>query len=123
MVRISPARWMNGTYDWPDLEEMVAYLIPSLDRIGLRLLDVSCARADYYATAGRAVRLVRPLWPHTLIGGASLERTQAQEELDQGLVDMVTYGRLLLANPDLVERFRAGLPVAAYEAHLLDTLA
>lgn len=28
MVRISPSRHMNGPYDWPDLDDMLAYLIP-----------------------------------------------------------------------------------------------
>ncbi|MEO6527715.1 MAG: alkene reductase [Gemmatimonadaceae bacterium] len=122
MVRISPSRWMNGTYDWPDLEEMIAHLIPAFDQIGLRLLDVSGARSEYYTTSGRVIRLVRPYWPHTLVGGASLSHAQAQAELDAGLVDLVTYGRLLIANPDLVERFRTGAPLVEYDAHLLDTL-
>ena len=122
MVRISPSREMGGMYDWPDLDEMIAYIIPAFDSLGLRMLDVSCARSDYYATSGRIIRQVRPLWPHFLMGGASLTREQAQVELDEGLVDMVTYGRLLLANPDLVERARDGREWLPFEPHLLDAL-
>ena len=122
MVRISPSRWMGGLYDWPDLDEMLRHLIPAFDAVGLRLLDVSCARADYYETSGRVIRAVRPLWPHFLMGGASLSREQAQAELDDDLLDMVTYGRFLLANPDLVERFRDGRELEPFGAHLLDTL-
>jgi N-ethylmaleimide reductase len=122
MVRISPSRWMGGLYDWPDLDEMVHFLIPAFETVGLRMLDISCARADYYETSGRVIRKVRPLWPHLLIGGASLSQKQAQVELDQGLLDMVAYGRFLIANPDLVERFREGRELVPFEAHLLDTL-
>lgn len=123
MVRISPSRWMGGLYDWPDLEEMLAHVVPAFDALGLRMLDVSCARADYHATSGRILRSVRPLWPHFLVGGASLPAEEAQQELDAGLVDMVTYGRWLIANCDLVERMRAGLPLAPYDESLLDVLA
>ena len=123
MARISPSREMGGLYDWPDLHDMLQYIIPAFDRVGLRMLDVSCARSDYFATSGRIIREVRPLWPHFLMGGASLTLEQAQAELDEGLVDMVTYGRLLLANPDLVEKFRDGRSVLPFEAHLLDTLS
>lgn len=122
MVRISPSRWRNGLLDWPDLDAMLGYLIPALDDAGLRLLDVSCAKADYFETSGRVIRQIRPSWPHFLTGGASLSAREAQAELDAGLLDMVTYGRLLIANPDLVERLREDRPIAPYDAELLESL-
>lgn len=122
MVRISPSRWMDGQYDWPDLDGMLRFLIPALDDVGLRLLDVSCARADYFETSGPVIRSVRPLWPHFLMGGASLTQPEAQAEIDAGLLDMVTYGRLLLANADLVERFREGRSLEPFSPSLLDHL-
>ncbi len=122
MARISPSRWMDGIYDWPDLPEMLGHLLPSLDDAGLRMLDISCARADYQVTAGRVVRLARPHWPHTIMAGASLPRVTAQDELDSGLVDMVTYGRLLIANPDLVTRWRDQRDLVPYDPGMLESL-
>jgi N-ethylmaleimide reductase len=122
MVRISPARFMDGPYDWPDLEAMLEYLIPALDAAGLRMLDISCANADYFETSGRVIRLVRPQWPHLLIGGASLTQNQAQRELDGGYLDLVTFGRALIANPDLVQRFRSGESLQPYDRAMLQTL-
>lgn len=122
IVRISPSRWMDGLYDWPDLEQIVGCLVHGFESMGLRILDISCARSDYRATSGRVVRLIRPLWPHTLMAGASLSREAAQAELDSGWVDMVTYGRFLIANPDLVERWRNARELRAYDTTLLDTL-
>ena len=122
IARISPSRWMDGLYDWPDMQEMISHLLPALDAAGLRMLDISCARSEYSATSGRVIRMARPVWPHLLMAGASLARDEAQAELDAGLLDMVTYGRLLLANPDLVQRLREHRPVAEFEPHMLDTL-
>jgi len=122
MVRISPSRDMGGLYDWPDLQEMLNYLLPELRVLGLRMLDVSCANADYYTTSGRVVRMIRPVWKDLLIGGASLSREQAEAELSEGLLDMVTWGRALLANPDMPRRLRAGTPLAEFSRDMLSTL-
>lgn len=122
MARISPSRWMDGLYDWPDMPEMVSHLLPALDDAGLRMLDISCARADYFETSGRVVRMARPVWPHLLLAGASLSGDAAQAELDAGLVDMVTYGRWFLANADLVQKLRQGRPLKEFETRMLDTL-
>lgn len=122
MARISPSRWMDGLYDWPDLRPMLVHLLPALDHVGLRLLDISCARADYRETSGRIVRLARPLWPHLLMAGASLSVEEAESEIDSGLLDLVTYGRLMLANPDLVQRIRDGRMLQPFEARMADVL-
>lgn len=122
MVRISPSREMGGLYDWPDLDEMVPYVLGEFDRVGLRLLDISCANADYYRTSGRVIRMARGVWPHVLIGGASLTLAQGEEEVAAGMLDMVTWGRQLIANPDLPVRFRDGLPLAEFDRAMLAAL-
>lgn len=104
MVRISPSRMMNGLYEWPDLEEMMEYLLPKLGEIGLRQLDISCANSNYFETSGKVIKKFRKFWPHLLIGGASLSIHDANKEVDDGNLDMVTWGRAILANPDFVER-------------------
>lgn len=113
---------MNGLYDWPDLEDMLSHIIPAFDRMKLRLLDISCARADYFRTSGRVIRLLRPLWPHFLMGGASLSTAQAESEIGAGLLDMITWGRFVLANPDLVSRMKDNIPLRPMDSHMLDTL-
>lgn len=108
MIRISPSRMMGGLYEWPDLEEMLNYFIPSIDKLGLRLLDVSCANADYYQTSGKIIRMIRNLWPHFIIGGASLTPQLAEKELEEDWTEMITWGRSILANPDFITRIKEG---------------
>jgi N-ethylmaleimide reductase len=123
MVRLSPSREMGGLYDWPDLHAMVEYLIPAAHGTGLQMLDISCANADYYKTSGRVIRLIRRSWPGLLIGGASLSQQQAESELNDGLLDMVTWGRALIANPDLPVRFRSATPIVEFTRDMLSSLA
>lgn len=108
LIRISPSRFMGELYDWPNLEEMINYFIPQVEKMGLRLLDISCANANYYETSGRIIRMVRKQWPHFIMGGASLSLEQANEEVSNGLVDMVTWGRAILSNTDFVNRITNG---------------
>lgn len=123
MVRISPSREMsNENFDWPNLEEMIAYLIPAFDKTGLRLLDISCARADYYKTSGRIIRMVRPLWSHFLMGGASLSVEQAEKEIEDGYLNMVTWGRQILANPDFVSKIKSEKELTALTPDMLSQL-
>jgi N-ethylmaleimide reductase len=122
IARISPSRFMGGLYDWPEMDEMLDYLIPRLWALGLRVLDVSCANADYFQTSGRAIRKIRPMWPGVIIGGASLTKEQAEGELDAGHLDMVTWGRAFIANPDLPQKIAQGAEWTAFENGMRDTL-
>lgn len=122
IVRLSPSRDMGGIYDWPDLDAMLACLIPALWTAGVRKLDISCARADYYQTSGRVIRQVRPMWPGLLMGGASLSAEQGAKEIDDGLLDLVTFGRAFIANPDLVEKIESGTAWAPFDPTMLSQL-
>jgi len=123
MARISPSRWMGGLYDWPDLDEMLDYLIPEMWDRGLRILDISCANADYFATSGRIIRSVRPRWNGVILGGASLSQEDAEAEVRSGFLDMVTWGRSFLANPDLTRRIENGAVWLPFENEMRNVLA
>jgi N-ethylmaleimide reductase len=113
---------MGGVYEWPDLDEMVAYLFPALRDRGLQVIDVSCANSDYYQTSGKMIRAIRPLWDGVILGGASLSADQAEEELQSGLIDLVTWGRAFIANPDLASRMQARAELVPFEDSMRDTL-
>jgi N-ethylmaleimide reductase len=122
MMRISPSRFMGELYDWPDLDEMINYLIPAFKSLGLRMLDISCANADYFETSGRIVRAVRPMWDGLIIGGASLTPDQAENEIKDGFLDMVTWGRRILSNPDFCRKIRNGESLQDFDPAQLKSL-
>jgi N-ethylmaleimide reductase len=122
MVRISPSRMMGGLYEWPDLDEMIAYLIPELERLGLGALDVSCANSPYFETSARMVRKIRPLFSGVILSGASLTPEEASAELDAGVVDCITWGRAYIANPDLADKIRSGAAIVPFEDSMRGTL-
>ena len=122
IARLSPSRFMGGVYEWPDLDAMLAYLLPALAKLGLKAIDLSCANSDYYQTSGKIIRQIRPLWHGVLMGGASLSVEQAEAELEAGLVDAVTWGRAFIANPDLAAKMQAGAELVPFDDSMRDTL-
>ena len=55
------------------------------------------------------LRDVRAAWPNTLLVlRAGRDRSAVQNDVEAGLADIAPVGRWALANPDLVERIRAG---------------
>jgi N-ethylmaleimide reductase len=122
MVRISPSRMMDGLYEWENLDQMLDTLIHGFLKLGLRQLDISCANADYFQTSGKVIRKIRSQWPHLLIGGASLSVVEAAKEVGGGNIDLVTWGRAILANPDFVRLIASGEPLRPFEESMRATL-
>ncbi|MBI5013903.1 MAG: alkene reductase [Deltaproteobacteria bacterium] len=118
-IRVSPYGVFNdmgGAFE--GIEAQYGELASALGRLGLayvHLVDhssmgapkpeastVGLLSANFRAAGGRAV---------ILSGG--YERERAEADLASGAADLVAFGRPFLANPDLVERLRAGATLNA----------
>ena len=59
-----------------------------------------------------ALDLVRANWSGPVIENGGLSREKAQDVIAAGKADAASFGYAWIANPDLVERFRQGVPLA-----------
>jgi N-ethylmaleimide reductase len=57
-------------------------------------------------------RHFRPIFKGTLIANTNMTAERGAHLVEQGLADLVAFGRPYIANPDLVERLRTGAPLA-----------
>ena len=64
-----------------------------------------------YAIANVA-EYFRPMYRGTLMINKGFTFETGNEEIRRGLADLVSFGTLYIANPDLVERFATGAPLA-----------
>ncbi|MDB5922972.1 MAG: N-ethylmaleimide reductase [Betaproteobacteria bacterium] len=108
-VRLSPGGTFNDMMDC-NPEGIFDHVVKRLGErniVYLHLIEAA-QNSGEHPVADLSARHFRPLWPATLIvaGGYTLDR--AQEVIRQGLADLVAFGQLFLANPDLPERFRRG---------------
>lgn len=110
-IRLSPGGTFWGVEE-TDVRELYAALLAELAPLGLAYVHLE-------ATAEEEVLLgLRRAWPGALIvnpvvpmGPKQAGRDDADHWLALG-ADLISFGRAFIANPDLVERLRGGLPIA-----------
>ncbi|GAA4078329.1 MULTISPECIES: alkene reductase [Actinomadura] len=110
-IRLSPGGTFWGVEE-TDVLALYTALLTELSRLGLAYVHLE-------ATAPEEVLIaLRRAWPGTLImnptlpmGPKQTDRAEADRWLALG-ADLISFGRAFIANPDLVERLRIGLPLA-----------
>lgn len=65
--------------------------------------------------------LARPFFKDNVIINESYNQEKATKALAEGLAEAVSFGRYYISNPDLVRRFREGLPLAKFDVLTLYT--
>jgi len=110
-VRLSPVNPFNSMYD-SDPQATFEYVAEQLSPVGLAYLHV--VEADEHGeTTHPAVnfRRIRNAFAGTYIANGGFDHERASAYLTQGHADLISFGRLFLANPDLPERFAQNTPL------------
>jgi N-ethylmaleimide reductase len=107
--RISPGGQLNDMQDDHDLDATYGALLAQLAPLGLAYLHIMEAASERDLT-----HRLRAAWTSTLIlnpnTGGKPTGPEALALIEDGTADMVSYGALFLANPDLPARLQAGGP-------------
>jgi N-ethylmaleimide reductase len=114
-VRLSPVTTMPGGAAL-DSDVMATYgaFISALDELGLAYLHMiegtTQGPRDYPKSID--LGLLRQRFRGAYIANNGYSAEHAAEAIRSGRVDLVSFGRAFLANPDLVERIRRGIALA-----------
>ncbi len=107
-IRISPANPFNGISE-SNVAETYSALVRELATLNLAYLHFMKNPMQ-----GDLITEIRALWPNTLIVNDYVaDRPKGKADLgfiDSGLVDLVSFGQLFLANPDLPARLETDGP-------------
>jgi len=111
-LRLSPVTPFNDIAD-ANPQETFDYVVGELNRFDLAFLDI------LQGTGGAAPEQwlpfdyarLRAIYKGNLILNNGYDFASGQAAVKGGAADAIAYGRALLANPDLVERFRRGAPL------------
>ena len=111
-VRLSPGGSFNDMGD-SQPQETFGYVVRRLSELKLAYLHLIEQPQDETTTLDLSAHFFRPIYPGTIIvaGGYTLDRANAV--LKSGVANLVAFGKLFIANPDLVERFKQGAPLNA----------
>jgi N-ethylmaleimide reductase len=104
-VKFSPRMPFNDIEE-TDAEELYTYVLERLNGRGLAYVHVG----DFTGEGWHAK--LRPVYGGVYFAGAGLTKEAGEELLASGLADAVVYGTKFIANPDLPERFRRGVPLS-----------
>jgi N-ethylmaleimide reductase len=106
-LRIFPGNPLNDVQD-ADPIDTYGSLLRAVTGVGLayvHLIHVPTPELD-------ALALIRRNWSGPVIVNNNLKLDSAQALLKNGQATAVSFGRPFISNPDLVERFRCGTPLA-----------
>jgi len=110
-IRLSPGGTFWGVEE-SDVRELYTELLSELARLRLAYVHLEATAEEEVLVA------LRRAWPGTLVvnpvlpmGPKQTGRDDAEHWLGLG-ADLISFGRAFIANPDLVERLRGGLPIA-----------
>ncbi|AWV08049.1 alkene reductase [Marilutibacter maris] len=114
-VRVAPFLTARGMA-CPDILPTLIEAARHLDAAGVAYLHLVEADWDDAPQFERRFReAVRAAYRGAVIVAGKYDRARADAILDDGLADLVAFGRPFIANPDLPRRLREGLPLADYD--------
>ena len=109
-VRISPYFNINGIAD-AEPEQMALYLADEFNKRKIAYLSIAePSWVGGIELTDTFKRKIREAFSGTLIYAGDYTPEKAEMALNSGLTDAIAFGRLFIANPDLVERIRQGGP-------------
>jgi N-ethylmaleimide reductase len=109
-IRVSPYGAFNNTGAFDGVDEQYLTLARELGALKLaymHLVDHSSMGAPEVPAAFKAK--LRTAFGGTFIASGGFDRASAEAALKDGRGDLVAFGRAWLANPDLIERMKAGI--------------
>jgi N-ethylmaleimide reductase len=114
-VRISPVHTFNSMYD-SQPQETFGYVAEQLNTFGLAYLHVVGSRygdGAYPVRSGQPFdeQILREAFHGMYMANAGYDRSRALAALNSGEADLVAFGSLFIANPDLPLRMKLNAPL------------
>jgi N-ethylmaleimide reductase len=116
-VRLSPYGQYGGIHDSNPLE-LFSFVITELSKRRIAYLHLIEARGseigltdELHKNAVNNAALFRPFFDGPLLSAAAYTPESAAEAIDKKHADAIAFGRLFIANPDLVERIKQNKPL------------
>ena len=107
-IRLSPGTNIWGIDEGEEGPDLYRYLVAELNKLGLAYLHI-------LHTGNEAlVQEIRQLWKSTyMLNRPGRPHEQIGTDVASGLADIESYGQMILANPDFIERLKTNSPMNA----------
>jgi N-ethylmaleimide reductase len=112
-IKLSPSNTFYGMYD-SNPKATFSYVLNALNRFNLayvHLMEPNEVDLDTRDVLHPVTPLFRPIYKGTLITNGGYDKETGNSILASGDADLVSFGKLFLANPDLPKRFELNAPL------------
>ena len=112
-IRLSPVAPVNGADLDSDPAGTYGYVVERLNAFGLAYIHVieGATQGPREVSGGFDLQILRRSFKGLYMANNGYDLRLAVEARDRNLADLVSFGRLYIANPDLVERLRIAAPL------------
>ncbi|MEO6903521.1 MAG: alkene reductase [Bacteroidia bacterium] len=113
-IRLSPFGVANDMTPYPEIEATYKYLAEQLNNIGIayvHLVDHSAMGAP--RVPADVKKMIRSTFKNTIILSGGYNKESAERDIENGLGDLIAFGRPFINNPDLVERLKKNWPLSS----------
>jgi N-ethylmaleimide reductase len=112
-IRLSPYGVASDMAPYPEIDATYDYLSKELNKLDIAYIHL----VDHSAMGAPAVpieikKLIRKNFKNTLISCGGYNKDTAEVDIENGLCDLVGFGRPFINNPDLVERLEQNQELA-----------
>ena len=112
-IRLSPYGVASDMPHYPEIDATYDYLSTELNKLDIAYIHL----VDHSAMGAPAVpleikKLIRNNFKNTIILCGGYDKESAETVIENGLADLVAFGRPFINNPDLVERFKNNWPLS-----------
>jgi len=106
-IRLSPYGIASDMPHYPEIDATYKYLSDQLNKIGIAFIHL----VDHSAMGAPVVpfeikKTIRDNFKNIIIHCGGFDKSKAEAELENGLADLIAFGRPFINNPDLVERLK-----------------
>ena len=95
----------------PDEHALALHVVSRLNDLGVLYCHMIEPKVDGRRRVSRRLLPYREAFGGTFIASGGYGREEGDAAVGEGYADLVAYGRLFLANPDLPRRFELGAPL------------
>jgi 2,4-dienoyl-CoA reductase-like NADH-dependent reductase (Old Yellow Enzyme family) len=120
-LRLSPAAYFSEIRRTDGDEDALQIVLEHVAEMAIAYVHTGIVDDKTYPyLGGTSTEWLRRHWPGTLIGNGAYTPQTAADSIRDNRCDLMAFGRLFLANPDLVARLKSGTQLAEYSRAVLD---
>lgn len=110
-IRLSPYNTFNDMPEYDETFETYTTLVEELDKLDIAYIHLVETAARNYDDGTELLTVLREKFGNLVIVNGGYDRESAEEVLEDGRADLISFGAPFISNPDFPHRLQEGIPL------------